>query len=308
MCKKNKKECWLIEFNKEILDENLIESIESLENFYAISYSELSTHWNYKVYLSNNSKIKIQTLIAKSKGSKNFLSPDLQIKNISFHDWLGENYKSFQPIEFDCFVFYADHIKDNLKYKKNMIKLNSSDAFGSGSHPTTKGCILSLNLLKKKIKPLNMLDIGCGSGVLSIYGALTWKSIPVLGIDIDHLSIIRSQKNSNQNKLKNKIKFELTDHYRIFKYNNHKKFDIVVANIISSTLLYASKEISLNISKNGYLILSGILTKQVNKILSTYKNYKLTLDKKITIDGWTTIIMKRNGERYYGQECSISKH
>ena len=73
---------WLIEFNKEILDENLIESIEGLDNFYAISYSELSTHWNYKVYLSNNSKIKIQTLIAKSKGSKNFLSPDLQIKNI----------------------------------------------------------------------------------------------------------------------------------------------------------------------------------------------------------------------------------
>ena len=45
-----KRECWLIEFNKEILDKNLIKSIEDLENFYAISYSELLTHWNYKVY------------------------------------------------------------------------------------------------------------------------------------------------------------------------------------------------------------------------------------------------------------------
>ena len=141
---------------------------------------------------------------------------------------------------------------------------------------------------------MNMLDIGCGSGVLSIYGALTWKSTTILGIDIDQLSILRSLKNSKQNKLNNKIKFELADRYKIFKYNNNK-FDIVVANIISSTLLYASKEISLKISKNGYLILSGILTKQVNKILSTYKNYKLILEKKITIDGWTTIIMKRNG-------------
>ncbi len=125
------------------------------------------------------------------------------------------------------------------------------------------------------------------------------------------MSILRSLKNSNQNKLKNKIKFELVDRYKIFKYNNNNnnnKFDVVVANIISSTLLNASKEISLKISKNGYLILSGILTKQVNKILSAYKNYKLILEKKITIDGWTTIIMKRNGERYYGQECSIRKH
>ena len=140
-----------------------------------------------------------------------------------------------------------------------------------------------------------MLDIGCGSGVLSIYGALTWKSIPIVGIDIDQVSIIRSQKNSNQNKLKNKIKFELTDRYKIFKNNNYNKFDVVVANIISSTLLNASKEISQKISKNGYLILSGILFRQANKILSAYNNYKLILEKKITIDGWTTIIMKRNG-------------
>ena len=137
---------------------------------------------------------------------------------------------------------------------------------------------------------------GCGSGVLSIYGALTWKSATILGIDIDQLSILRSLKNSKQNKLNNKIKFELADRYKIFKYNNNNnKFDVVVANIISSTLLNASKEISLNISKNGYLILSGILAKQANKILSAYNNYKLILEKKITIDGWTTIIMKRNG-------------
>jgi len=143
---------------------------------------------------------------------------------------------------------------------------------------------------------MNMLDIGCGSGVLSIYGALTWKSATILGIDIDQLSILRSLKNSKQNKLNNKIKFELADRYKIFKYNNNNnKFDVVVANIISSTLLNASKEISLNISKNGYLILSGILAKQANKILSAYNNYKLILEKKITIDGWTTIIMKRNG-------------
>jgi len=290
-----KRECWLIEFNKDILDKKLIKSIEDLENFDAISYSQLPTHWNYKVYLSNNLKNKIQQLVAESKNNKNSLLSDLQIKNISSYDWLGENYKSFQPIEFDSFVFYADHIKDNLKYKKNMVKLNSSDAFGSGSHPTTKGCIISLDLLKKKIKPMNMLDIGCGSGVLSIYGALTWKSIPILGVDIDQLSILRSIKNSNQNKLNNKIKFELADRYKIFKYNDNSKFDIVVANIISSTLINISKEISLKISKNGYLILSGILTKQVNKILSAYNSYKLILEKKITIDGWTTIIMRRNG-------------
>ena len=57
---------------------NLIESIESLENFYAISYSELSTHWNYKVYLSNNSKNKIQQLVAKSQDNKNSISSDMQ--------------------------------------------------------------------------------------------------------------------------------------------------------------------------------------------------------------------------------------
>ena len=82
----------------------------------------------------------------------------------------NENYKLFKPVEFDNFVFFGDHIDSNLKFKKNMIRLNSSDAFGSGSHPTTKGCLYALRMLQKKIVVSNFLDIGCGSGILSICG------------------------------------------------------------------------------------------------------------------------------------------
>ena len=81
---------------------------------------------------------------------------------------------------------------------------------------------------------------------------------------------------------------------RISELEQKQKNIIDTYKIYSSEDIY-SKEISLKISKNGYLILSGILAKQANKILSAYNNYKLILEKKITIDGWTTIIMKRNG-------------
>ena len=245
--------CWLLEFETKKLDNKAINLIENLNNFQAISYSESNNIFEYKVYLNKYVTEEIfLNLIFNNPSTENYkLKKKIKIKvsNISGIDWLHENFKLFLPVEYNDFIFYGDHFKDHIKYKKHKIRLNSSDAFGSGAHPTTEGCIKAIKFLNKKIKINSFLDIGSGSGILSICASKYWKNARIYGVDIDKTSIIRS----------------------------------------CSLAKYIEKKIK----KNGYLVLSGILDYQSKIILSKFRNFNIILNKKISISGWVTIILKK---------------
>jgi ribosomal protein L11 methyltransferase len=197
----------------------------------------------------------------------------------------------FQPVEYSDFVFYGDHIKNHLKFKKNMIRLNSADAFGSGSHPTTKGCINIFNYLQKKFFVEKFLDIGCGSGILSICAYKYWHPSKILAVDIERNSILRSKLNAKNNNLNNLLRLEHTNGIKVLKNNFYTKFDLIVANIISSELIKLAQDIAKYLGDNCYLVLSGILKSQENSIISKFKNFNLLLVKKQYVENWVTILM-----------------
>ena len=289
--------CWLLEFETKKLDDKAINLIENLNNFQAISYSESNNIFEYKVYLNKYVTEEIfLNLIFNNPSTENYkLKKKIKIKvsNISGIDWLHENFKLFLPVEYNDFIFYGDHFKDHIKYKKHKIRLNSSDAFGSGAHPTTEGCIKAIKFLNKKIKINSFLDIGTGSGILSICASKYWKNAQIYGVDIDKTSIIRSRLNIKNNNLKSRIRFELVHPKTSLNFKYKSEFDLVVANIITSELSLLARYIEKKIKKNGYLVLSGILDYQLKIILSKFRNFNLILNKKIYISSWVTIILKK---------------
>ena len=120
-----------------------------------------------------------------------------------------------------------------------------------------------------------------------------WKNAQIYGVDIDQTSIIRSRLNIKNNNLKSKIRFELIHPKTNLNLKYKSEFDLVVANIITSELSLLAKYIEKKIKKNGYLVLSGILDYQSKIILSKFRNFNIILNKKISISGWVTIILKK---------------
>jgi ribosomal protein L11 methyltransferase len=287
--------CWLVEFKNKTLDDEILNALIKVPFFDGISYAKENSSYEFKVYLnsylSQDSFIRDTIKNLSQNNSVLFKNKKINITDISNINWLKENYKLFKPVEFDNFVFFGDHIDSHLKYKKNMISLNSSDAFGSGSHPTTKGCLYALKMLQKKIVVRNFLDIGCGTGILSICGYKYWHPSRVIAVDIDKNSLIRSELNSKKNMLINKIKFELSDGNKVFRNSLYAKFDLVVANILSSELIKLAQDISKYLKKDSFLILSGILKNQSILVINKFRNFNLILIKKIYFDDWVTIIM-----------------
>lgn len=138
------------------------------------------------------------------------------------------------------------------------IILDPGLAFGAGSHETTLLCMRKLEELITSNKINTLLDVGCGSGILSILASkLSVKK--VTGIDNDEQAISSSLENANRNKIPN------TEFSTGLLRELEGKYDLVVANIISSVLDTLIKDIKEKVKPGGILVLSGLLKDEVEE-------------------------------------------
>jgi ribosomal protein L11 methyltransferase len=194
-------------------------------------------------------------------------------------DWVKSYQESITPIEISPFYIHPtwNEPKENLIN----IAIDPALAFGTGHHPTTASC---LKLIASEVKKdQDLIDVGCGSGILSIAAAKLGAKIDAC--DTDEVSI----ENSKTNALLNNITY---DHIWCGSaLMAQKSYDIVVANIVADVLVFISNDLKKILKSNGVLILSGILNKYEDKVLSSYSEYKIK--QRITEDEWVTLLLEK---------------
>jgi ribosomal protein L11 methyltransferase len=163
-------------------------------------------------------------------------------------------------------------------------------AFGTGSHPTTKLCLtwLDENLQGGE----QVLDYGCGSGILAI-AALKLGAGRVVGVDIDPNAVESSIENAEQNQCdKNNSEFYLTDYMSKADQTMNGWADVVVANILANPLIILAPLLMHTSKNNGRIVLSGILMEQVKKVEQAYQKwFKMHLAREQ--GGWALLIGTR---------------
>jgi len=142
------------------------------------------------------------------------------------------------------------------------LRLEHGTSFGSGRHPSTRLAMLALEHLLETAKPFpsRMLDVGCGSGILSLAGAL-FGAGQVLGVDIDRGALARARENAERNGLVARVEFsgrpvrELVGPY-----------DLVVANLTGAVLGGMLADFERLLGEGGWLIVSGLQGRQLAEI------------------------------------------
>ena len=209
-----------------------------------------------------------------------------ELKN---EDW-SEKWKEF---------FHVEKISERLVIKPSwenyiaeandvVIEIDPGMSFGTGNHGTTKGCLQLLDKLSTSITG-KFLDMGCGSGILSIAASkLGFKQVD--GFDYDEPSVKIARENVALSDCEN-IKLTIND---LYKLNFDPEYNLVVANILAPVLIDNSSKISGAIirSEESRLVLSGILHEQFPEVQQTFENQGLELIEQIKLDKWSTGLFK----------------
>lgn len=163
------------------------------------------------------------------------------------------------------------------------LRLDPGLAFGTGTHPTTSLCLrwLDQNINTQE----NVLDYGCGSGILAIAACMLGAQ-HADGVDIDPQALLATHSNAEVNSVDEKIDSWLPEDYQ--KQHGDTRYDIVVANILSGPLAELAPMLADHTKTGGHIVLSGILREQAITVLEAYNDF-FTMDDPVYEEDWTLL-------------------
>lgn len=212
------------------------------------------------------------------------------IERIPYGDWATAWKEHFHPFHLtDRVVIRPSWEEYAPKASDIVVTLDPGMAFGTGQHDTTKFCAEFICELAEKNSDLKTLvDVGCGSGILSIIAKKVGFAT-VEGVDIEEPAIETCLENLERNVDAAPIRFEHTDGTLTDKISG--EFDVVAANIIAEALCELHDTLVSLAKPGGYVILSGILPMRSELVKSTFTDLKL-LDEKMS-DSWHTYLYQK---------------
>jgi len=173
-----------------------------------------------------------------------------------------------------------------LATRRLKLVINPGQAFGTGHHASTYGALRTLEQLCAKRSFARALDVGTGSGVLAIAMRLMGVA-EVRAIDIDAVALVNARENAALNSLSGKIRFATTPLARI-----SPGFDLIVGNILSSTLSAMAETLTRMLARSGVLVLGGILEREAAAVLARYAPRLRSAGGRCD-RGWSTLVLAR---------------
>jgi len=219
-------------------------------------------------------------------------SVPVTIAPLAARDWLAENRAAFPPLTIGRFWIYGSHITMSPPQPRLPLLIDASMAFGSGTHPTTEGCLRGLQMIRKS-RPRKILDMGCGSAILAMAAGRLWPDSQLVAADNDPVAISVAAKNRTLNQIAPvMMRLAVSRGFGNRVVRKMAPYDLILANILAGPLRRMAPEMAANLARDGWLVLSGILTKQATSVERAYQAQGLRLWRRLTIGEWTTLIMR----------------
>ena len=210
--------------------------------------------------------------------------PPFEIGVLEDEDWVQRNRDQFQPIKISNRVWIVPTWHRPPNHDAINISLDPGAAFGTGSHPTTRLCLMWLEANLQATTQPTILDYGTGSGILAI-AAMKLGAVKAYGVDIDPGAVEAAQYNAAQNDV-------------IVEFANGDSAlgvvaDILVANILANPLRVLAPLLAAHTKPGGSLVLAGILDPQADEIIGIYREW-FDLSVWKSEEGWSCIAGRRH--------------
>ena len=221
--------------------------------------------------------------------------PNYQIQYHPPRDWLAENRADFPPLSLGRFWVHGSHISARRPAQLSL-RIDAAQAFGSGSHPTTAGCLAALQHIAKQQNPETILDLGCGSAILAMAAARLWPAARITGSDIDPASVKTARANLRQNRIsQTRCQLVLADGVQHRQLRAAAPYQLILANILAGPLCRMAPAITRVLAGQGWLVLAGLLDSQARAVLAAYRAQGLVPVWQQVQAGWSILILRPAG-------------
>lgn len=216
------------------------------------------------------------------------ISHDINIADCNTQDWV-DNWKQY---------FHAMPIGEKLLIRpvweneydaggRKVLNIEPGLAFGTGSHPTTKLC---LETLEKYIdENSTVLDIGCGSGILSI-ASLLLGAKAAFGVDIDKLAVKTALSNAKENGFEPPV-FDAVQGNLSDKVNG--RYNVIVANIVADIIMQFNKDVGRFLEDGGIYITGGIINLRKEEVIASFEQNGFEILENYEEKDWNVFVCRR---------------
>ncbi len=214
----------------------------------------------------------------------------LSIEKLPETDWIAQSLEGLKPVVAGRFYVHGSH-DPKPRLGGTSLQIDAGTAFGTGHHGTTRGCLLALDAILKFRQPDNVLDIGCGTGVLAIATAMSARC-NVVASDIDpeaqRVTAANAALNGAANNMSVLTAAGTEDRHIVAK----GPYDLIFANILARPLISLAGAITSLAATGGDIVLSGLTIDQEHWVLASYRARGAIVVQRIHLEGWSTLWLK----------------
>lgn len=243
--------------------------------------------WEASVYMFREDEAAVHERFAALL-AEDFPEAVIEREELPDIDWIAKSLEGLKPVRAGRFIVHGSHDRGTARPGEIAIEIEAGQAFGTGHHGTTAGCLEVIFSVMRSRRVKRVLDLGTGSGVLAI-AARKLAPARVLATDIDPIATRVARENVRINEIASGVTLETAPGFHSTAFRRHGPFDLIIANILARPLMRMAPQLATQLSPGGDVILSGILASQRWKVLAAYNGAGLRHVHTIWRNGWVTI-------------------
>ncbi|MBJ7500655.1 MAG: 50S ribosomal protein L11 methyltransferase [Sphingopyxis sp.] len=240
----------------------------------------------------------LQSFVPSAKGRKPL------VEELPEEDWVTLSQQGLEPVQAGRFFVHTSSHAGRVPPGTTSFLIDASQAFGTGGHDTTAGCLAMLDRLARQgASPRNVADIGTGTGLLAFAAMALWRRAKTIASDIDPASIFVTRDNAAINDVPlgrggGRLALAVapgTDHPAI---RHRAPYDLVIANILAGPLITLAPDIAAATAPGGHAILAGLIARQMDPVLAAYRAQGFRLAARGGSAEWPCLLLIKR--RRYG--------
>lgn len=240
--------------------------------------------------------IRIEEMLNRVKSFMDIGDGTIEYGFTKEEDWINNWKQFFKPLRLDDTIIIKPIWEELPEQREGdvVIEIDPGTAFGTGSHETTRLCIAGL---KEEIRPDTvMLDVGCGSGILSVI-ALKLGAGKTVMTDIDPRAVTAAEENMEVNHI-DRNRYEVyggnvLEDMDFARSLGEHRYDLVAANILADVILPLIEIVDLFLKEDGAFVISGIIDTKEQEVLDKLERYRFEAVKTRKLKEWVSVTAKK---------------